>query len=400
MKKIKSASALILAVLMTCSVLTTGSFAASPFSDVKENRWSYNYIITLYENGIINGKGDEKFAPSDNITRAEFVKILGGIEGINPDSYTSLQFSDVNCKAWYAGYVAWAVRAGVTKGTSKTAFSPNARITRQDMAVMIYRYAESKFITLTAVNKELKFDDNQDIASYAKTSVTAMQKAGIINGNKSGKSYYFKPTDNATREQASKMLCVLYSMTPKDDRLAAFEAYKAWLIENAKGTSKSYPLQIGPCYSKEIASGTSPDGNPCKSYFETYLDDMHNELMISIVYVEDCGDYDVIYETTRGITKYYGPSFFRTTIRATTQSEHLFRGVGWDMSHLYSISGYLPAFDPQEVSGDEAYINQKAMKDIKKLTCDYTLLAAEFAEKLVFDKYISNYSVNDLGFGI
>ena len=223
MRKIKSALALILAVLMMCSVLTVGSFAASPFSDVKENRWSYKYILTLYEDGIINGKGAGKFAPTDNITRAEFVKILGGIEGINPDSYTTLQFSDVNYKAWYAGYVAWAVRAGVTTGTSKTAFSPDAKITREQMAVMIYRYATAKNIPLTEVNQALKFADDSAIAGYAKTSVSAMQKAGIINGNKSGKSYYFKPVDNATREEASKMLCVLYSMTPKDDRGAAFE---------------------------------------------------------------------------------------------------------------------------------------------------------------------------------
>jgi len=399
MRKIKSALALILAVLMMCSVLTVGSFAASPFSDVKENRWSYKYVLTLYEDGIINGKGAGKFAPTDNITRAEFVKILGGIEGINPDSYHNLQFKDVNYKAWYAGYVAWAVRAGVTTGTSKTTFSPDAKITREQMAVMIYRYATNKGITLTAVNKELKFADNQDIASYAKTSVTAMQKAGIINGNKSGKSYYFKPTDNATREEASKMLCVLYSMTPKDDRGAAFEAYKAWLAKNAKSTSKAYS-NLTACYVKEVEKGTSNSGNPYKGYFETYLDGEYNELMISIVYVEDCGDYDVIIETTRGITKAYGPSFFRTTVRATAQSGHLFWGAGSDMSHLYSINGYLPEFDPENVMGDDEYMSATSLKDLGEVTRDYTVFAAEFAEELIFDKYIKNYSINDLGFGI
>ena len=396
MKKIM---AMTLALLVVCGMLTVSSFAASPFSDVKENRWSYKYIVTLYEDGIINGKGAGKFAPTDNITRAEFVKILGGIEGINPDSYTTLQFKDVNYKAWYAGYVAWAVRAGVTTGTSANTFSPEDRITRQDMAVMIYRYATGKGITLTEVNKALKFADDSAIAGYAKTSVGAMQKAGIINGNKSGKSYYFKPTDNATREEAGKMLCVLYSMTPKDDRRAAWDAYKAWLDTNAVEDSLVYGSSY-KCYIKEVESGTSNSGNPYKGYFETFYDEGAEEIVISIVYIENCGDYDLIITSNRGITKAYRPSSFYTIYRSTAEAGYMFYGGGMDLSYLYSINGYVPQFNTSSLEGEDSYLTESSLKTIGEVTRSFTIYAAEYAEELIFDKYIKNYSINDLGFGI
>ena len=397
MKLFKKLLSFGLAVLMACGALSVTGFASSPFSDVSESRWSYKYIVSLYEDGIIGGKGSGKFAPADNITRAEFVKILGGIEGINADSYYTDKFTDVSWKAWYAGYVAWAVNAGVTNGTGVNTFSPDAKITRQDMAVMIYRYATAEGITLIEVNEAKTFADDSKIASYAKDAVSAMQKAGIIGGTLVGDSYYFKPTSNATREEACKMLSVLYSMTPKDDRGAAYDALKSWLAANAKSDSVLYG-DYYDCYVEEVENGTSSNGNPYKAYFETFYDHKYDEICISIVYVEDMGDYDIIIASSRSIAKAYGKAFFSTIVRTTAEAGYLFYGQNYDMSYLYSISGYKPTFDPENTDGSDVYMSN--LSAVQDLTVEFAVFAAEYAEELIFDKYIKDYSINDLGFGI
>ncbi|MFV0518159.1 MAG: S-layer homology domain-containing protein, partial [Aminipila sp.] len=95
----------------------------------------------------------------------------------------------------------------IAKGTSESAFTPNANITRQDMAVMITRYADYMKKDITGTNEATKFADESQIAIYAKKSVASMQKAGIINGVKAADgSYSFMPKNNATRAEAAKMI--------------------------------------------------------------------------------------------------------------------------------------------------------------------------------------------------
>lgn len=204
------------ATVLLC-LFTVGTFAAAkklPFSDVKTSRWSYPYVAKLYNAGVVNGVTATKFKPEDNVTRAEFVKMLGCIEGIDPKAFTGSDFADVSKKAWYAPYVKWAVKTGVTKGVSATRFEPDGQITRQDMATMIYRYIQSRGRKLPVKNDSLTFTDGAQIASYAKTPVAMMQRAGIINGmkNTGSATYRFEPEGNATREQACKMLCILYEL--------------------------------------------------------------------------------------------------------------------------------------------------------------------------------------------
>ena len=115
-------------------------------------------------------------------------------------------FTDVANDAWYAANVTWAVTAGVVKGVSETEFAPDANITRQDMAVMIERYAAYKAYTFAAENEAERFADENEIAEYAKNAVSTMQQAGIISGMGDNT---FAPLLFATRAQAAKMLGVL-----------------------------------------------------------------------------------------------------------------------------------------------------------------------------------------------
>lgn len=181
-----------------------------PFTDVDPNGWAAEYIYYLYDRGVVNGISTNQFAPTRSITRAEFVKMLAGVAGVADDelNYNSSSFTDVEPGSWYEPYVNWAVENGVTTGTSATTFSPTANITREQMAVMIYRFAQNYGVELPS-GTSATFSDAASFSSWASEAIYAMQRAGIIDGVGGGR---FAPADNATREQACKMLAVLMEL--------------------------------------------------------------------------------------------------------------------------------------------------------------------------------------------
>ena len=177
-----------------------------PFTDVAAGRWSYSYIRQLYEAGVIDGMTPTTFVPTGDVTRAQFVKMLARLQGADVSEYRSAGFEDVPADAWYAPYVNWAAANGIVYGISSTEFAPNANISRQDMAVMLDRYAQQFGIVLGTDNAAVTFTDEADIAAYALPAVQALQRAGVINGMPDGS---FCPRGSATREQACAMLCRL-----------------------------------------------------------------------------------------------------------------------------------------------------------------------------------------------
>ncbi len=197
------------------------------FNDVKKGQWYYDSITYLVEKGIVSGTTKDTFSPNANITRAEFTQILYGMAksqaGASGSAITeksvkvdaneaSKIFSDVKNTDWYAKAVAWAYANDIVKGTkmadNSISFMPNAKITRQDMAVMIQNYiqkAEKK--TIAEKNQSISFADDAKIATYAKDAVSMMQKGGIISGIKQEDgSYEFAPKANATRAEAATMI--------------------------------------------------------------------------------------------------------------------------------------------------------------------------------------------------
>ena len=177
-----------------------------PFTDVPESRWSYPYIKELYDAGVVSGTSATTFEPTANVTRAQFVTMLAGLQGADVSAYTTGKFADVPAEAWYAHYVNWAADNGIVYGISDTEFAPNAEISRQDMATMLYRYAGQFGIQLGTGNPAITFTDEADITDYALPAVEALQRAGVISGMPDGS---FRPRDTATREQACVMLCLL-----------------------------------------------------------------------------------------------------------------------------------------------------------------------------------------------
>lgn len=174
------------------------------FSDMNSSHWAYSYVLRMVQSGIINGYEDNTFRPDGSITRAEFSKLV--IKAFNIMSDKHAEFADVPQNSWYYEYVSALAGCGIVNGVSDTEFAPEAVITRQDMAVMIYRAMKFTGYSEKQIETEVSFNDSADIAGYAKEAVTYLGGLGIINGTDSNR---FAPNDNATRAEAAKILSSL-----------------------------------------------------------------------------------------------------------------------------------------------------------------------------------------------
>ena len=181
------------------------------FNDI-QGHWAQAYIELLANRNIINGMTETTFVPDGNITRAQFAKLLAGLEGVDLSKYTTSKFGDVSQNAWYSGAVAWASDNNITLGYANADgtknFNPNQNITRQDMAVMMKRYLDNVAKkTLSAVDAKIAFVDDKIIADYSKEAVLQLQQAGIINGKitQTGGTE-FDPTGKLTRAEAAKIV--------------------------------------------------------------------------------------------------------------------------------------------------------------------------------------------------
>ena len=114
-----------------------------PFTDVAESDWFYDAVRYAYENGLMGGIGDNLFAPNHPTTRAQLVTILYRLEG-EPAVTGQGPFTDVEADTWYTDAVTWAAEEGVVNGVSATQFAPGNNITREQLATILFRYAQAK----------------------------------------------------------------------------------------------------------------------------------------------------------------------------------------------------------------------------------------------------------------
>lgn len=179
-----------------------GSTWQNPFADVRENDWFYHNVEYAYLNSLFSGTSATTFAPNTPMTRGMLVTVLGRMAGANVSGYTS-SFDDVADNAYYAKYTEWAREKGIVSGVGGNNFDPDASITRQDMAVMLARYAAVMGLKAPDMNTGTAFTDAGSMAAYAKDAAAAMQKAGVISGKPGG---VFDPKDGTTRAEVSAML--------------------------------------------------------------------------------------------------------------------------------------------------------------------------------------------------
>ncbi len=178
----------------------------SDFSDIDDVEWAKTAITVLSDKGIINGKGDGKFCPNDNLTREELVKLLVEGFGMLTVAENALSFKDVKYGEWYYPYIATAYQLKVANGLSTDNFGVGQPVTRQDMAVFMEKSLKAMGKGYAQKEYTHTFADDYQIADYAKSAVKMFAGEGVLNGKGDN---MFDPTGNATRAEAAKVLYTL-----------------------------------------------------------------------------------------------------------------------------------------------------------------------------------------------
>ena len=171
---------------------------SNPFTDVSQDDWYYEAVQFVQEEGLMNGCGSGNFAPNLQLSRAQLAQILFNKKGRPGVDYLP-DFSDVGGEAWYTGAVRWAASQGIVGGYGDGTFGPDDPITREQLAVMLWRYSGSP----AATNKELHFTDEAEISSFALEALRWAVENGILNGSGDGR---LGPQGQATRAQVAQML--------------------------------------------------------------------------------------------------------------------------------------------------------------------------------------------------
>ena len=178
------------------------TYSKLPFSDVRIADWFYNDVKYVYKKGMMAGTAADVFAPNATTTRAMIVTILYRLEGSPAVTGTSA-FVDVPAGQWYTDAVNWAAANQIVKGTSATTFAPNDSITREQMAAILYRYAQYKGYDVTKKADLSGYSDNGQVSAYAKDALAWANAAKLINGVT---NTTLAPQGNATRAQVSAIL--------------------------------------------------------------------------------------------------------------------------------------------------------------------------------------------------
>lgn len=174
-----------------------------PFKDLENYEWAEQYIRVLYKKGVITGITNDSFAPGNNVTREQFAVMV--VKAFNITINTgNAEFNDIGKDRWSYPYIAAAKENGIMMGDDKGNFNPQSCITREDMAVVLYRAS----INAGKVYTKTKTDylDFEQISGYAKEAVSYLVGEEIINGFGDGT---FRGKEFANRAQAAKLICLV-----------------------------------------------------------------------------------------------------------------------------------------------------------------------------------------------
>ena len=194
------------------TVTVTFEQAPLPFPDVTEGDWFYDAVRCAYENGLMDGVGDSLFAPNSQTTRAQLVTILYRLAG-EPEPGGDSGFSDVAAGTWYTDAVAWAAQNGIVNGVSDTEFAPGDNITREQLAVILYRYAAYQGYDVSQRADLSGFGDAESISGYAQEALSWAHAQGLVLGFEDGS---LRPQGTASRAQIAAVLMRFLAAVPTE----------------------------------------------------------------------------------------------------------------------------------------------------------------------------------------
>jgi hypothetical protein len=178
--------------------------SALPFTDLVSTQWYYSYVHYVCNQALFNGVSATKFSPGTPMTRAMLATVLYRLAGTPAVTDGALEtFGDVASDSWYAAPVTWAAGNGIVNGMGGGLYMPNQNVTREQMAVMLYRYAHYAGVSTDAGNDLTAFSDAAASSDWAKEALGWTVTAGIIGGRTDGT---LDPGGTATRAEVAAML--------------------------------------------------------------------------------------------------------------------------------------------------------------------------------------------------
>ena len=175
------------------------------FDDVDPDGWACEDIQYCVDHDLMNGTGNRTFAPKMVMTRAQMVQVLYNIVG-EPAVTGETTFTDLTAN-WYQNAVLWAYQTGVASGMSETTFAPDDPVTREQVAVLLYKFAD-KVLEVGGAETPAdlsRFPDGDQVSSWAREAMADAVALGIINGTKVDDQVFLAPQGSATRDQIATM---------------------------------------------------------------------------------------------------------------------------------------------------------------------------------------------------
>ena len=183
----------------------------NPFTDVRDSDWFYDGVLSAYYQGLMTGTSQTTFSPSSSTTRGMVVTILYRLEG-EPAVTGGSSFTDVADGQWYTDAVAWAATNGIVNGMENNTFAPNSPVTREQMAAILYRYAQFSGYDVETGGELPDFADLADISQYALDALVWACQNGLINGLDGN---LLSPQGTATRAQTATILTRCLEILPQ-----------------------------------------------------------------------------------------------------------------------------------------------------------------------------------------
>ena len=176
-----------------------------PFKDVKGYDWSFPYVKKMYDLGIMKGVSEDSFGENVTMTRAMIVQMLYAYENKPDIGNKKSKFGDVDNSSWYSNAIIWAYENGVASGFTDGNFYPNMNVTREQLAMILMKYAIHKGYDASARADLGKFSDRDKVAGWAIEGIKWAVADGLMSGRPSGTGLVIAPQGNATRAEAAVM---------------------------------------------------------------------------------------------------------------------------------------------------------------------------------------------------
>lgn len=195
----KKLLSLALALVLALSLMPSAFAAegASTFSDVPEHAWYLEDLEFAVEHGYISGTSANTFSPDAQVTRAQFVTILGRMLNVDTSLYTSSKFDDVDASSWYGPYVAWAADKGYVNGISVKEFAPSNNLSVEQMAAILDNYIRKEGVVITEA--PVVYADVTNVSRWAVSSMEAMARYNLLHVDEAGNA---NPQKRVTRAEA------------------------------------------------------------------------------------------------------------------------------------------------------------------------------------------------------